>query len=502
MNDDFTVDNIPAFSGDLMSMVRRGEFDRTLRRLWRFTNCILEDSRANGFVLAHPLLDATCMEAGAALASKHGITKSQHPSARRDVYLVTELLSAGGHSRVLADIVEARGRQKALVIATNVNGNHDHKAAEMLLAPLDAEIELLAGTSFEDKAIHLLDRLARLAPENITVLSNHGDSVAIQALQPSLLRKAEYYHHCDHNFALGVTLSHLTHIDVSQRLFSQCPAQHHSNGKHVYWPITANVTRFRNPGDFLKRTGPITTASSGNANKYLTNDRRRNPRARSGYLYSYFDLVAPLLRATGGRHIHIGPLPQTLREEIYQMLANLDIGMDRFIHVPWVPALADSLVDYGVDLYISSFPIGGGRAVIEAGGAGIPILQHRNYQNSLLSGGATHLGGFFWDHPEEMLEFLRTVDAQTLARLAGQVRENYVTYHSPNVLKRLVDQPIGEEGMPPIIENTDALQDFIDRFGPVEVRIPAAEMPSKKSKKPRLWRSAKKAARRFAEAWL
>ena len=44
--------------------------------------------------------------------------------------------------------------------------------------------------------------------------------------------------------------------------------------------------------------------------------------------------------------------------------------MERFIYMPWVPSVWKTLHDCRVDLYIASFPYGGGLTLIEAMGAG------------------------------------------------------------------------------------------------------------------------------------
>ena len=131
------------------------------------------------------------------------------------------------------------------------------------------------------------------------------------------------------------------------------------------WPLVAEDLGHRVDRPFLTR-GHLTTCSSGGFEKFeLTHYHRE----QIPYAYRYEKLVPHILKASGGTHIHIGTLSERMLSIIRRGLDELAVSHDRFIHIEYVPNLWAALLDLSVDAYVGSFPLGGGRATIEAMGA-------------------------------------------------------------------------------------------------------------------------------------
>jgi hypothetical protein len=120
---------------------------------------------------------------------------------------------------------------------------------------------------------------------------------------------------------------------------------------------------------------------------------------------------------------------------------------DRFQHIEYVPNLRTALLDLKVDAYLVSFPVGGGRALIEAMSAGVPVVGHVHHHNNVL-GGTDLLPEISpaWSSVPELLSHLRSLEQNNLAALSAASRMRYETFHHPRLLAMGL---AGEKLLPP-----------------------------------------------------
>jgi hypothetical protein len=149
--------------------------------------------------------------------------------------------------------------------------------------------------------------------------------------------------------------------------------------------------------------------------------------------------VPHILKASGGTHIHIGALSPRMLAVIARGMKELGIAPDRFIHIKFVPSLWQALLDLEVDVYLGSFPLGGGRASVEAMGAGMPLIIHSNYRSCLLSVEFdVYPDTMMWRTQEELLAYLRDLTELKLVDHARKSRDHYLRHHHPSVLRALL----------------------------------------------------------------
>ena len=192
------------------------------------------------------------------------------------------------------------------------------------------------------------------------------------------------------------------------------------------------------PHGFL-RNGALVTATSGTPLKF-----------DGDYAYTYPEAIALILKTTGGRHIHIGPLNDELTGGIDQALRREGIDPRGFVHRPWVPSVAKALWDCDCDVYVASFPTDGARALVEVAASGTPYLAHtrrphRNPENDPMTGAGT---GWWrnWDELEARLGELS--DRRRLETRSEQMRQRYMRFHHPSVFERTLDDILaGKEGL-------------------------------------------------------
>jgi hypothetical protein len=118
--------------------------------------------------------------------------------------------------------------------------------------------------------------------------------------------------------------------------------------------------------------------------------------------------------------------------KIRQGLAASKLPSDRFVHIPFVPSLWSALIEHAVDVYVGSFPLGGGRATVEAMGVGLPLIVHSNYHSHFLSVEfEVYEGAMIWRHPSQLATFLSSLNGSRLVEHACRSRTDYEAFHRP-----------------------------------------------------------------------
>jgi hypothetical protein len=168
------------------------------------------------------------------------------------------------------------------------------------------------------------------------------------------------------------------------------------------------------------------------------------------------------------------------------------IQSDRFIYKPWVPSVWKALHDYRVDLYIASFPYGGGLTLIEAMGAGVPVALHRHIFSRILSGiDLAYSGAFSWRQPEELLDYCVSLTSSDLKEAGRLGRMQYESFHSKGKLQGILNAVICDGPKP---------NDLSDKFS-VETDEWALWMERQLNVRRVLSRAAYRAFRRFRARW-
>ena len=447
-----THNSLDSLEDSVNALVRDGDLETPLEMIQAFVERIVGDPLATGRVFSAPALDELCLKLGAQALSQTNLVMLA-PSEGRIVYVATEFYRFGGHTLVAADFVRNLPDREHVFLLTDVLSNPHRDAPALRLVPLGAKVEIAPSGSRLEKLKWLLARLCELAPEKIYWFNHHQDAVAIAAAQPAIPGDKYFVHHGDHNLCLGVHAPHLHHVDLVNLGFFNCRDVLGIANNH-YWPLVCDDLGPRDRGRRFIQTGRLRTCSSGSENKF-----------EISYLHNYPDTLARVLSATGGDHVHFGVLSEEYLEQIRCHLAAADIPQERFVHVPWVPSLWRALIERGVDVYLMSWPIGGGKALIEAMGAGIPSVIHANYISRCHSGFDVGYGdASIWRTPTELGDLLRAFTPESLASQSLSARAHYEKHHSPEILASLLrgDAGAGPAPIPLRDYHPDRLQIFLD----------------------------------------
>ena len=422
-----------------------GDVNTALRMVHDFVENIVTEPICAARVFASRDLDHLCQRIGRQNLHQSDQTERNtwpHQEERhRIIYVVTRLQKSGGHSRLVWDFIKAQPDKDHLILATGLAGPSDVGGMpDIIKHSSNVNFRAAPRGNFQSRLSWLQAILTDAKPDHVYLFNHHQDSVAVSSIVPDLGIKASFCHHGDHHLCLGVYLENVVHID------------HHPMGYHccreelgidnVYLPLTFEDFGLPKAVTSCEVYAGITTATAARSNKI-----------EIPYFVSYLDLVPQILEMTRGRHIHIGKLTPWALSKIRSGLRKAGIPTNRFIYIEWTPSVWKTLQEQKVDVYIASFPYGAGLTLIEAMGAGIPVILHRHLWSRLLSGiDLAYAEAFRWSNPKDFLDYLSSLD-QYKVEIEGNIsRKHYEKFHLPYFLENYLNNAEDINYSPPPLQ--------------------------------------------------
>lgn len=448
--------SITDLESQVYALVECGKFGDALDAIRQFSEAVINNQRSVGKVFASADLDKLCRYIGKIAASKAGIGSLCPLERKGTVILATELVNAGGHVELIKDIIRLKLFDAPIsILLTDILDRAQEDIITNFSVTYGVTIEVAKVCSTNDRLMWLFDRLRSSVPTTLVLLTYNQDGVGIAAASSYVAGKVVFIHHADHHLCLGVTCEDFIHIDPHNIGFFHCKNELGIKNNY-YWPLTINLGSLEPRSDQFLSEGHLVTCSSGRPDKFNA----------SYYLYDYFKLIPKLLAATSGRHIHIGSLTADMEAGLQHALMAEGVDPARFTNIPWVPSVARALIEYHVDLYISSFPLGGGKATLEAMAAGTPLLMHQSYRSRFHGGGdLAYPDAWLWRTEADLLDMASNISVDDLMRHSLLARAHYGKYHSDKSLINATDfskiQDI--DAVPKLRQYTaDDLQIFLD----------------------------------------
>lgn len=423
-------DALVALEDAATTLFRDHDFGGMLRLIQVEGQRIWLATQARGLIAGSDRLDQLCLQVGQEVrCHPKPQPGSSNRSRRRQVYAVSELYREGGHTRVLEDLIGANpGDDHHLIWISGEVAPTAASMAEFLRVNRAISIYALYGEPI-DKLRWAFRLLAALDPDVLVHLGHPNDPVSLALMLEDAARRLVMIHHCDCSFALGRSLPGVVHVTLG-RHFQQV-ARNAWGLRAAFLPLTCLEPSVEKLSSRLADCS-LVTATSGSAHKF---DLGGDP--------SYLDILMVRFSVREGTHFHFGPLSPEQIERIEKLLDSLGWSR-RFVHVPHVPHLAAALKEVGTALYIDSYPVGGGRAIVEAMAAALPICAACHDPN---------LDGFSFCYPDcltwsniaELRLVLTSLETAMLERHSALSRCYFEANHASVVFKQRLDAILSED---------------------------------------------------------
>ena len=454
--------SIAQFQDKIKAHVSAGNLDAALYSIHRLVDQIFCEPINTAQIFGSKLLDDLCQEVGA--VNLYRLRNGKFPLPDNDkqadnsenvvVYVVSKLQASGGHTAVLADIIRLAPSTRSVILVTGVGGLTDQESIQHRFDSIqNVSFEYAPRGKYIDKLDWLQRKILALKPTGVWLCNHHQDSVAVAAVQPDAGYQLHFYHHGDHHLCLGVHLSYADHVDIHPMGFHYCRDKLDIKGNR-YLPMAVKDMGMRPESLQFKYGSNLVTCTAAGFNK-----------VEVPYFIQYVDVIPELLHAFGGKHIHIGRLTAMALRRIRSNLRRLGVPESNFVYIPFVPSVWKALHEYHVDLYITSFPYGGARTLIEAMGAGVPVAIHSHCTSRLLGTfDMAYESALVWRNPNEICDFVQHVNVATLKNLGKMARSRYLDFYSEDILKNALAEDAAPLAAPPLYEGytPDNLQQALD----------------------------------------
>lgn len=456
------IRSVAQFQDRIKTHLAKGNLDEALYSIHRLVDQVFCEPINTAKIFGSKLLDDLCQEIGAVNWNKLFSDEfSQHNSdgqadniEKTVVYVVSKLQASGGHTAVLADIIRLAPSARSVILVTGIGGITDHASIQHRF---DSAQNVFFEYAPRDKHILKLDWLQRrilaLKPSDVWLFNHHQDSVAVAAVQPDAGYQLHFYHHGDHHLCLGVHLDYADHIDIHPMGYHYCRDALNINDNR-YLPMAVNDMGSRPESQSFKTGSHLVTCTAGGFNK-----------VEVPYFINYLSVIPELLNVSEGTHVHIGRLTPLALRKIRSGMRKLGLKESRFVYIPFVASVWKALHEHQVDLYITSFPYGGARTLIEVMGAGVPVAVHSHCTSRLLGTfDMAYEGALIWRNPIELYDFVKSVDKAKLKNLSKLARIRYLDFHREEILKNALAKDAKHLQAPSLYEGytPDGLQQAID----------------------------------------
>jgi|GEM_PF-3447148 len=355
-----------------------------------------------------------------------------------DCVLATVLYRWGGHTAVIRDLAEALPEAPRALWLTLAHPEALGLRKEAVdRTGLSQKVRFFPGYRPGVAVRQMIDALGDLRPARIFLMHHPEDCVAATVAAAATAMGASVFllHHADRTPSSGLFLREVKIVDFTPRAWAFTRS---ILGLPSTWlPLTCP-----DPGrkrDHFLTSGVLTTALSGSI-----------PKVMSLSAPTYPVLVEEILSISGGRHVHIGPLPEETIIRIRKQLSGKNIPLEKFVYIPLVPRLTEALLENEVDLVINTYPLGGARTAVEVMAAGIPMVWFSpEEKQDPIHTQMKYPTAPVWHRFEELKALLEGVDLDWLQKQGKEAGNWYEYRHHPKIWKKFFQEPSGQSEISP-----------------------------------------------------
>jgi hypothetical protein len=436
---------------EIKKLIEKNDLEKTLAAIYKILEQASSDEESLLQLIDAPEIDSMLQSIGKKILQKDSnlsFKKNKPINKNLNVYITEEVYSGGGHTREIEEWIESTYKERENIVIVTGFFYNSHK--DQLQKFKDKNIKFLINynATSKDRVSNikwLQDQLLSLRPEVIFLSTTRLDIVSIAALQSEVIDKLYLNLSLDHGISPGIHIPHLTKIIVKRPYLYFYIKKNIGLNNLIYIPF--NKSDFTNLNNItLECRDYIVTASCTYSSQKI----------ESSYVYNFTEIIPGIIKATKGRHFHIGAISSQALEDLYRNMDMLDLDRNLFTRIEFVDNLAIALIEKKVDILIQTFPLSGGLVTIEAMQAGVMIINHKHLYSYLFNiVDFCYEGSFFWKEEKELYGFLSKLSKEEILTQKKNSRNCYLQYHSPKSIENLVkiDNFIGV--------NAEILADFI-----------------------------------------
>ncbi|WP_426992303.1 hypothetical protein [Methylomonas sp. CM2] len=434
------VEGIQQFIRSQQAAIIKNDLEQFLQSMTQFFIELGSSQPMQGLHLVSSKFDQMCQDVGRLSAFELLAKAEELPNEPHHIILVTELYCLGGHLEIVRDIIRT-SQLPILLVASNINNRK-----KPVMATILDESNLIGfinadNQSFLDKLRTVQTTLANPHTNSVYMLTHGYDAVATAAIASDTDKTVLFMHHCDHYPALGCYLEGAHHIDLHNVGFLRCRNEFDIQQNRYLCLSSAGFAYHLNAQRNFA-SPRLKTASCGGLHKL-----KNLP-----YHLDYLEVILHVLLNHDAIHFHIGHLSDEYLQNIYNTLSRNGLADSRFIYLGPAPNLPQILTQLEVDIYLPTLPLSGGKAIIDAMAAGIPIVAHQNARDRLW--GSTDLiypGAPTWDSLDKLDDIIQRMDESFWRDQSRQSRAYFERYHSESLFVSQLAQggaPMGSPDIP------------------------------------------------------
>ncbi len=434
------ADTLQAFD----TLLGQERFDLALNVLAEAVTKVAFGERATGG-LAMPDADRACRRFAEVLERKYPLPKPSIGFDRAaNIYLATEFFQSGGHRRLLEETIRARPQERHVVVFSGLLDHNTDYSTRIMAEAGALVVRADASLGRFGLLLWLREKLAAYVPRRIFLYTHPQDviaHIAVLAVEARMGPRLYHVRHADTRPALGADLAQATHLAIRPEQKARLLADGPDLSVQVL-PLCVGggsrpSSRLLGRLAFWKRrpslaSAKFLSATCGLAMKF----------AEDGPL-AFGDVVAGVLAARGGRHVHLGEVPRAFQDAAWNRIEARGLARDRLMFAGEVEDVAGELATRGVDLFIGSFPVGGGLSMCEAAFAGVPVALHDpgageadRYVSGLTHAPPRHL---VWRDGDALRDRLKGAKKSELRVMGASSRAWYEARLTPERFARRLD---------------------------------------------------------------
>lgn len=364
-------------------------------------------------------IDSFCESLG--FIRKHilGIKPSANPNQKNIAIVISALNKTGGgiYQEILELITMLRTR-KILILLTDMASLDEFTEAVRQDYASFKNLSFAFLKDSPDLLSSIEKTLADMNPSKIYWYCGHNNTNIVSALQDYGAKNIVPFSF-DHGLSLGLSNTNIDLV-IAKTAKDYKLLSERFGDRAIYipcWSIPARTERKYMPLDNHNKLNTATAAA-------------RFYKYHGETLGSFQSFMVNLMKVTGGKHVHYGPLPNSVEEEIHRALKRNGISPEHFTHVDWSNNLPDSLLEHEVDIFISPFPISSIKLNLQCISAGIPVMVYaggltRIEQNDFLNPDVLR-----WRNRKEFFDTILSLEREKLIELSESGLEYFRTHNA------------------------------------------------------------------------